>query len=77
MGYMNLMGIAYEGLNRMDSALYYRHLAYQTALDLDDSQLLALNTANLADFYLGAGKYNDALYYYKLAYPSRGKKFSL
>lgn len=70
-GYLNFMGLAFEGVNRMDSALLYKRSSYLTALSLenpqrrDSYQRLAVASLSLGDYFFKQGGYDSAFVYYE------------
>jgi len=65
-GYLTLMGDAFEGLNQMDSALYYRRLAYQAASFLNVDQIIALTSEALGRNFLKTNRYDSAYFFYRI-----------
>ena len=63
----NNLAIIYNGLDDFDRAVEHHKLAIDTALEINDQELLANSSNNLAVVYLENGFYNDALGYVKQA----------
>ncbi|RNI29171.1 sensor histidine kinase [Rufibacter latericius] len=72
-GYMNFIGAAFAGLNQLDSALYYKRLAYKTAFYLQDNQDLAVTTSSLAQYFHQVAAHDSSLYYFRIALGYVGK----
>ncbi|MBE7169214.1 MAG: histidine kinase [Williamsia sp.] len=64
-GYMNFIGGAFEGLHQMDSALYYKRLALQTAISLKDYQNLAVAAIGLARYFSKTSADDSAASYFR------------
>ncbi len=64
---LQLHGESYFGLGKMDSALYYYHLALQASLSKEDRYEIGNNYSSLASIYLSTGRKDSSLYYYDLA----------
>ncbi|MDQ4140453.1 MAG: histidine kinase [Bacteroidota bacterium] len=67
MGYLHAIAIAHDGLKNMDSATYYGQLAYKAAHSIKDTQMLAIATNNLGDFYRKTNNQEAAFSFYGLA----------
>ena len=70
MGYVNFLAEAFDKLDQLDSALYYRRLSYETALLLKNKQGLAIAAGGLAGTLAKARRYNEAfpLYFETISY---------
>ena len=75
--YGNWMGHAFENLNQLDSAFYYRQLSYQIALSSHSSGSLAIATNSLARFYFRTGDNELAFSFYRkaLRYAEEAKRY--
>ena len=72
-GYLTMMGDAFDGLDQMDSALYYRRLAYQAALYLNADQIIAVTSEALGRNFLKTGEYDSAFFFYRICIPHAQK----
>jgi signal transduction histidine kinase len=63
--YLTPMAVAFQHLNRTDSALYYLHIAYNTSLDLHSDETLAITGGALGNLYYKAKLNDSAMYYFK------------
>src|SRR5688572_14675099 len=66
------VGHAYEKLNKLDSALHYQQLAYQSPGIKSVAPLKALVLARLGEVHTRLKNYDTALYYYHQAFQHTG-----
>ena len=59
------IGNAYEGMNMLDSALFFQELAQQKYEGLQYGNLKCLIQTRMGKVYAGLGKWTDALQYYR------------
>jgi signal transduction histidine kinase len=66
-GYMNLMGSSFARLGQLDSSFYYQQLAFKTATQVQNNDLIALAASNLGSSYLRRANYKEAFYFNRLS----------
>ena len=64
---LQLYGESYYGLGKMDSALYFYHLALHASRLAHDNYETGNNYSSLASIFLTTGRKDSSLYYYELA----------
>lgn len=65
-GYIHAMAVAHDGLNNLDSALYYGQMAYETARSINDTGMIAIAAINLGDFHRKRGNQKVAFSFYRM-----------
>jgi two-component system NtrC family sensor kinase len=70
MGYENFLAEAFDRLDQLDSALYYRRLSYEAAVSLKNNQSLAVAAGGLARTLSKTRRYQEAypLYFETISY---------
>ena len=58
-----------DSIHQTDSAFYYFASALSFAKKSKDQLSLALSATNIGDFYFTKGRYDSAIYYYKISIP--------
>jgi len=64
LGYVNILAEAFERLNQLDSAIYYRRISYQNALSLGDNETLAIASGGFASILAKTKRYDEAFHVY-------------
>lgn len=72
-GYVNQMARAFEGLNRLDSALFYWQRSYSLAATLKDNQRIAFANLGLASILAKQNRVDEAFSRYRTALDFAGK----
>jgi signal transduction histidine kinase len=78
-GYITWSANAYQRLNKMDSALHYRLLAYRLSQELKNADLLAVATTHLANIHGKLNKIDTAfsLFRRSIDYSTASKRFDM
>ncbi|MHA4845249.1 sensor histidine kinase [Flavitalea antarctica] len=79
MGYINAMAIAYDGLDKIDSAIFYGRLGYETAVVLKDVSQLAITTVQLGDLHRKIHDESSSFSFYRnsIIYSHKAKRKDL